>query len=1035
MLTEQQLFISTEIDPAHRDEWLASAIDPEIIDLNLRSLWGTTPYEYLLYSINISRRNDGRLRDGDLRKYRHIENGGWWCNGVDPLNNYEQMLWGCLKPNQPRRDKQKIHKIIKYEHPYKEATRAFFLYVPYKNWAKISDRCGIAITEEDRLDPRGFWYWVWRHNVPLIICEGVKKAAALLTAGYAAIAIPGVNNGYRTSKDEYGNTIGKPYLIPEIQHFATRGRQVNICFDNDSNAETRKRVRTAINRMGSLLIGAGCEVKVIDLPPGAEKGVDDFIAAKGQDAFHALYNTSEVLEMWQIRLSTLLTYPPAISLNQRFLGEILIPASEKLIILKAPKGTGKTESLTLEVAKAHESGQRVLVITHRIQLGEALCNRFGVNYVTEIHDSETGDLLGYGVCIDSLHGNSQAKFNPNDWSNDIVIIDEADQVFWHLLNSDTEVAKRRVSVLDNLKKLVQNVLSSPQGKIYLSSADISDVDVNYILSLAGGIHIKPFVIVNDYQLESGNCYNYQGKDPRNLIAALDMAIAQGGHHLLCCSAQKMTSKWGTQALEKRYQSKFPHLRILRIDGETVKDPNHPAYGCIAHLNEILTEYDLVITSPSLETGVSIDIKSHFSAVWGIFQGVQPVNSVRQMLARLRETVDRHIWVREWGLGVIGNGSTSMGVLLASQHAMTRANIALLSAADNTDYSYIDENFQPESLQSWAKRACVINAQMKCYRNAVLQGLADDGYTILDASESLSLAAGHKQELAADGYTILDASELNLVDNEQVLNSVVNEQVLNSVVNEQIVNEVKTAVNELQTIECEEVASSQTLTKAEFDKLQEKRAKTKSERQQERKAELAQRYGVDVTPELVRKDDAGWYPQLRLHYYLSLGREFLVVRDTKRAKAQAEKGNNAVWKPDFNRGQLLPAVMLLEELNISQLFNTDVEFRSSDVELQEMRSLAVEHKQVIKNYLGVSISEKDSAIAICQKFLKKLGMKLSYIGRFGARGHRERVYKFVPPQDEREIIFSGWLQRDEAMSASTTENVVDVNSVSTPNNKR
>jgi Domain of unknown function (DUF3854) len=1094
VLTEQQIFISTpEIDSAHRDEWLASAIDPEIIALNLRSLSGLTPYEYLLYSSNISRRNDGRLRDGDLRKYRHIEHGGWWCNGVDPLNNYEQMLWGCLKPNQPRRDKLKIHKIIKYEHPYKEATRAFFLYVPYKIWAKISDRCGIPITEEDRQDPRGFWYWVWRHNVPLIICEGVKKAGALLTAGYAAIAIPGVNNGYRTSKDEYGNTIGKPYLIPEIQHFATRGRQVNICFDNDSKAETRQRVRTAINRMGSLLIGAGCEVRVIDLPSddgeqrgrgagaqgrkksvkqefltlngGAEaqksrgvggeeffssnqqtfitsasasnqqgsipkassstperhpspqtlslKGVDDFIAAVGEDAFHALYDSAEVLEMWQIRLSTLLTYPPAIALHQRFLGEILIPASEKLIILKAPKGTGKTESLTLEVAKAHERGQRVLVITHRIQLGEALCNRFGVNYVTEIHDSEIGDLLGYGVCIDSLHGNSQAKFNPNDWSNDIVIIDEADQVFWHLLNSDTEVAKRRVSVLDNLKKLVQNVLSSPQGKIYLSSADISDVDINYILSLAGGIHIKPFVIVNDYQLESGNCYNYQGKDPRNLIAALDMAIAQGGHHLLCCSAQKMTSKWGTQALEKRYQSKFPHLRILRIDGETVKDPNHAAYGCIAHLNEILTEYDLVITSPSLETGVSIDIKSHFSAVWGIFQGVQPVNSVRQMLARLRETVDRHIWVREWGLGVIGNGSTSMGLLLASQHAMTRANIALLSAADNTDYSYIDENFQPESLQSWARRACVINAQMKCYRNAVLQGLADDGYTILDAPELLSLTTRNKQELAANGYTILDAPELN---------SVANKQVLNSVANEQIVNEVKTAVNELQTIECEEVASAQTLTKAEFDKLQEKRAKTKSERQQERKAELAQRYGVDVTPELVGKDDVGWYPQLRLHYYLSLGREFLVVRDAKRAKAQVEKGNNAIWKPDFNRGQLLPAVMLLEELKISQLFNADVEFRSSDVELQKLRSLAVEHKQVIKNYLGVSISEKDSAIAICQKFLKKLGMKLSYIGRFGARGHRERVYQFVPPQDEREIIFSGWLHRDEAMSASTTENV-------------
>lgn len=708
--------------------------------------------------------------------------------------------------------------------------------------------------------------------------------------------------------------------------------------------------------------------------------------------------------MWQIRLSTLLTYPPAIArgavpkaiaLNQRFLGQILIPDNEKLIILKAPKGTGKTEWLTQEVAKAHERGQRVLVITHRIQLGEALCDRFGVNYVTEIHDSEIGDLLGYGVCIDSLRAESQAKFNPNDWSNHIVIIDEADQVFWHLLNSDTEVAKRRVSVLNNLKQLVQNVLGSPQGKIYLSSADISDMDVNYIRSFAGGIYINPFVIVNNYQPQAGNCYNYQGNDPRNLIAALDRVIAEGGHHLVCCSAQKTKSKWGTQALEKRYQRKFPHLRILRIDSETVADPNHPAYGSMAHLNEILTEYDLVICSPSLETGVSIDIKSHFSGVWGIFQGIQTVNSVRQMLARLRETVDRHIWVRKQGLGRIGNGSTSMGALLASQHAATRANIALLSAADNSDYSYIDENFQPESLQTWAKRACVINAQMKCYRDAVVQGLADDG------------------------YTIIDADTLNL-DSKEI---------------EEVFNEVQNAAEELYTAQCEEIANAETPSDAEVKQLEEKRAKTKSERQQQRKADISQRYGVEVTPELVRKDDAGWYHQLRLHYYLTLGRQFLVARDAKRAKAQAEAGNNAIWKPDFNRGQLLSSVTILEKLNIPQLLNPEVEWRSSDALLQEMRSLAVQHRQVIKDILGVSISQKDSAIAIAQKFLKKLGMKLSYVGRFGSRENRERVYQFVPPQDEREIIFSGWLQRDEAMSASTTENVVDVNSVSTPNNKR
>ena len=103
----------------HLTQWLNSGVDEEIFHLNVKSLCGTLPYEYLLYSLKISRCNDGRLRDRDLKKYQHIELGGWWCNGVDPLNNYVLMMWGCFKPDHPRRDRQKIHKFIKYEHPYR----------------------------------------------------------------------------------------------------------------------------------------------------------------------------------------------------------------------------------------------------------------------------------------------------------------------------------------------------------------------------------------------------------------------------------------------------------------------------------------------------------------------------------------------------------------------------------------------------------------------------------------------------------------------------------------------------------------------------------------------------------------------------------------------------------------------------------------------------------------------------------------------------------------------------------------------------
>ncbi|WP_245912486.1 hypothetical protein [Brunnivagina elsteri] len=69
----------TQIEFQHLREWHESGVDTEITHLNVKSLEGRTPYEYLIYSPKISRRNDGRLRDGDLTKYRHIEHGGWWC--------------------------------------------------------------------------------------------------------------------------------------------------------------------------------------------------------------------------------------------------------------------------------------------------------------------------------------------------------------------------------------------------------------------------------------------------------------------------------------------------------------------------------------------------------------------------------------------------------------------------------------------------------------------------------------------------------------------------------------------------------------------------------------------------------------------------------------------------------------------------------------------------------------------------------------------------------------------------------------------
>ncbi|MEH2120872.1 hypothetical protein [Nostoc sp.] len=76
----------------------------------------------------------------------------------------------------------------------------------------------------------------------------------------------------------------------------------------------------------------------------------------------------------------------------------------------------------------------------------------------------------------------------------------------------------------------------------------------------------------------------------------------------------------------------------------------------------------------------------------------------------------------------------------------------------------------------------------------------------------------------------------------------------------------------------------------------------------------------------------------------------------------------VWKPDFNKAQLLPAVLLMESLNLLQFLTPDVQLRGTDSKMLEFKALAVVHRHVIKNYLNVSISEKLTPVAFAQKLL-------------------------------------------------------------------
>ncbi|MEA5504994.1 hypothetical protein VB735_18160 [Halotia wernerae UHCC 0503] len=100
-------------------------------------------------------------------------------------------------------------------------------------------------------------------------------------------------------------------------------------------------------------------------------------------------------------------------------------------------------------------------------------------------------------------------------------------------------------------------------------------------------------------------------------------------------------------------------------------------------------------------------------------------------------------------------------------------------------------------------------------------------------------------------------------------------------------------------------------------------------------------------------------------------------------------------------------------------------RGSDEAMQELKKVAMENRYLIKTCLNVTISEKFTPIAIAQKLLAKIDLKLDYVGRLGNRENRQCVYQFVSPNDVRDLIFRQWLNRDEVSqqeSVSVNNNI-------------
>ncbi|MBW4667250.1 MAG: DUF3854 domain-containing protein [Cyanomargarita calcarea GSE-NOS-MK-12-04C] len=1001
----------------HLDELVkGSGIDLHLAKLNFSSLEDNNAYDYLLISEQLPRTNTGMVKSSWLNRYAHINSGGWWCSGLDPLNNWQGMEWGCFKPNQPRLNEK--GKCIKYEHPPSTPTRVFCLRVTQQVWLHVAQRYNLELPENITIasngEAEGFWQWVMERNIPAIICEGVKKAGALLTQGYVAIAVPGITSGYRVAKDEFGKVISRQ-LIPDLVEFAISKRTFYICFDFETEAKKISAVNNAISQLAALFQAKNCPVKVITLP-GMEKGVDELIVSKGGTSFDKVYRQSLDLEVYlaQTKPHSTFTIPAAITLNTRYLGEIPFPTSG-LVGVKSAKGTGKTTALQVVVKQAINKNQPVLLITHRIQLGRFLCKKIGIKWGMGKEERGRGGEGGIppilqfpipdslGLCVDSIW-----KLNPEDWRGGIVILDEVEQSLWHLLNSNT-CKDKRVKILKAFQQLISTVLTTG-GLVIAQDADLSDISLEYLQELAG-LQITPWVVLNEWKPKKGwDVTFYDSPNPTPLIQQLELDLLAGRKCYITTDSR--SGRYSCETIERYLRERLEKMRglfpkTLVVSSCTTNTPGHKAVDLVADINQKITEYDAVFVTPSLGTGVSIDIQ-HFDRVYGIFQGVIPDAEARQALARVRDDVPRVVWCAKRGIGLIGSGSTNYRLLSDWYQENQKENLALLSPLHKVDVD-LPLVYDPIHLRTWSKLSARVNASITIYRQSMKEGLMADGHQIWLRSNDVqnnilrdlrhAFLATDPQDSATRRRLILEIVKVqrDWAENRQK--------------NKQISTSIKKIKRQNQLAAANAVANAKNIDYVEYEHLSGKHSLTDEERNQTNKYILRQRYAIEVTPQLKLQDEQGYYPQLLTHYYLTHESEYFRIKDKQEWHQQLVWGEGKVFLPDLQTYTL--KVEALRALGILQFLEPERKFTENDADLILLKNMALQCSQHIKRVLGISLvrdKEQISGIKILSRLLNLFGLKLKKLNQ---------VYQIDKNSlnDGREKIFTVWHQRDELMLVS------------------
>ena len=975
--------------PRHWAELQTSAIAPDVAALNVAAFgpgtarhWERERAELVAHARRQiqteSRAGNGHpqgqpgfLADRLIRldsRYRHLQAGGWrsLSDALPGLEPFDQ--W---KPNQGRgkgRRDAAGHwqplpgQTIKYEaQPQHPAGGGLLLpRVPLRCWELICERQGLPRPDAAAL-AAGFWAWAMATpGLQLLICEGWKKALAAVSAGWAAVALPGVEMGRRRVKAD-----GSERLIEALQLLAHR-RHWLIAFDAEAKPSTARKVGAAAGALARALRSAGGRVEIAHLPllSGTDKtGLDDLLAAAGPEALdRALADTGPRAVLPWLRPADRIA--PA----GQWLGVTCpIPSPElaPLVVIRAPMGCGKTEAIAQALAPLAAAGVPILMPSHRKALGQAAAERVGVPWCPAPGSDERQQ--GVAGCWDSWCPDSGLRISGHSWSGAALVLDEWAQAAEHLLlSTGTALADRRAEVLrtaaDQLPRMRQTIAADAQ---------LPDWAVRLLERLTGR---RALVIRSEHRPMAGRALHApRFKTAKAAAKAFRSQWAQlviAGRPFLCwTSAQRAGVNNAPQTLAEVHRRWRPEARVLVIDSSTPE----AAAALAADPDGVAEQWDAIYCSPSISSGISFQ-RWKPAAVIAYAGGRIAPEHAAQALARVRcPDVPAYLFAPERGTGgalKVGSGSTDPAELIRHLQAVTDPLFGQLQAGGEA------------WLEGWAELGAHRNRQHFGYGATIVGLLEAEGWQLQDPGPEPCPAAGAKAaaDLAAIAKTALAAADAAVIAAPQ--------------------------------LEPEAAAA-----------LQRRRQRTPAERAALQRHRLVERWALGTAApslQLLEADRDGLRDRLRLGWILTTPEALALIPGHDQQRIAALDPTGQPFAPDRLRVTLGPKVAALIALGLPQLlarFSAGEVIAATDPAVLALHATATAHHAQLVAATGWSPGKL--ATGTLRTLLQACGWKLQRVGRIKARGARRDALTYraqrlaLPEGVDAKALAAAWLAELQA----------------------